>query len=658
MSLFKRPLLAVGVSGFCALVLAALLPLSATVSLCILCAVFGLGGLFLRKTRKIAVCTLVAAVALLGFWLTEERVSRPLVPFDGTTVTVIGTVTDAETVSHGVVTATVRVTDGDLPRGTNVTLRAPFSDLPPVYGDSITAVTVLEYADSDGWFDTAKANRTFLSGWTEKAENFVLERSDTRSFQKDVACMRVAVAEALLSGMTQDVRPLLRAMCLGDKSELPDETITAFRRAGVSHLLVVSGLHTSIVAMGLYGLLRKLRVSRKVSSAAALLLLWAFALLVGFHPSVVRACVLNTFVLSGNLFRRRADGLNSLGGGLLLLWLCNPYCVYDVGLWLSFGATLGLLWWLPPMMKACDALLETCKTGKRPLRFLMESLCVTLAATLPILPICALVFGEVSLVAPLSNVLCVFAATLLLWCAAGALALSVLPLGFFAGGLRLCATLLARYLLWVTSLCGGFSFATVSTDEPYRQWWLVGTCFVVFLLWKFRSKRAAVAGFTVLCAVLVGLGGAAGVFAKGKTDVTVQRAYGDNAVLLRKDGATCVLVDGGNGWTTAKSLVSRADTERVDTVVVLDPARRLTRKWLEFNDSTAVGKYVLCGYNEKACAALKGEGETSETQETATLFDGTVSVHVTEERVLLTTSSGEHYTMDLTDTQDVSVRLN
>ncbi len=660
MSLFKRPLLAAGASGFAALIAAALSPLSVTVALTILCATVGVICACVRRLRKAAVCLLFAVVALCSFCVAEVTRVLPLSSWNGKTVAITGTVTETGTVARGVLRVTVRVENESFPKGTKLLLHVPFNDLPPACGDAIVTKTALQLSDTEETllFDSAKANGRMLSGWTEDGADFYVIRQKELSLAGRLSLAKEAVAEALLSGMTQDVRPLLQAMCLGDKTSLSDDVITDFRRAGVSHLLVVSGLHTSIIAMGLYGLLRKLCASRRMSSVAALLMLWAFALLVGFHPSVVRACVLNTLVLSGNLFRRRADGLNSLGGGLLILWLCNPFCVYDVGLWLSFGATFGLLRLLPSMTRACRRFFETHQTGKaeRLLRFAAESLCVTLAATLPILPICALVFGEISLVAPLSNLLCVFAATLLLWCAVGALAFSVVLPGFLAGGLRFCATLLARYLLWATSLCSHVPFASLSTDEPYRRLWIVVTLCVVFLLWRLRGKRAAFVGTVALCLLLVGMTAVDSAVSKGKTDVTVKRAYGDVAVILERDGEIGLLIDGGNGWTAAKTALSRENVAAVDTVVLLDPTRKLARKWLEFNDAVSVKRYVTSSDNEKVTAALQTENETVTVTNGVSLFGDAVSVTPSGERLTVSTAA-ESYTIDLNETTDTSFRM-
>lgn len=611
MSLFKRPLAAVGLSGFCMLVACALLPFSASVIVAVGCAVIAIICLFRRNTRRVAVCFFAALIAGGSFLLTEASFYRPLQSYDGKTVALHGTVTDTEGIAHGVLTVTVRVDSGTLPSGTKVLLRTPFNDLPPVYGDEIVATAAVERLSDTlskrTLFDSRKAHRIVLSGWVERENNFSLFRKDERSFSKNVALFRDATSNALLSGMTEDVRPLLCAMCLGNKSFLNNETLVAFRRSGVSHLLVVSGLHVSIVAFGVFGLLRKWRVGRKRASLVALATLFIFALLVGFHPSVVRACVLNALVLSGNLFRRRADGLNSLGGGLLLLWLVDPYCVYDVGLWMSFGATLGLLWLLPQMMRPATAWVDRRFQGKlqRPMRAVVSSLCVTLSATLPILPICVFVFGEVSLIAPLTNLLAVFAATLFLWCATAALLLSVLHLGFFAGAFRLCATLLARYLLWVTALLGGFEGAVVYTDSLVKQVTLVVVTAVAVLFCRRWGKRGAIwaAGLcaVVLCAVTV----VTAATEKGKTHVIVERAFGDNAALILQENRSVLLVDGGNGWTAATTLLEQNHLEAVDAVILTDANRKLTRKWLEFADSAAVGTYVIAGKGNACLAALE-----------------------------------------------------
>ncbi len=676
MSLFKRSLLAVGFSGFGVLILCALLPFSVGVTLAAFCAAAGIACLFSRKSRPAAVCLLAMCLAAGSFLLNEAVFYRPLQRFDGKTVSLCGTVIDTDGIKHGVLTTTVRVERGELPTGTKLLLRVPYNDLPPVYGDEIIAsVAVENLSDTTAQptlFDGRKADRIVLSGWVEDDRDFSLLKKDDRSFPKTVSCFRTAVSDALLTGMTKDVRPLLCAMCLGDKSSLSKEVLLHFRRSGVSHLLVVSGLHVSIVAMGVYGLLRKLRLRRKTASWAALATLLLFVLLVGFHPSVIRACVLNALVLCGNLFRRRADGLNSLGGGLLFLWLVDPYCVYDVGLWMSFGATIGLLWLSPRLTRVTDIWFSRRRWSGpcQPLRLVVNSLCVTLSATLPILPICVLVFGEISLVAPLTNLLAVFAATLLLWCAAVALLLSVLHLGFFAGAFRLCATLLARYLLWITDLLGGFNGAVVFTDTLAKQLFCLAAFVVLLVSFKLFGKKGVLHAAVVCCVAACVFVAVLPMTEKGKTHITVKRAYGDNAALILQEDCSVLLVDGGNGWTAASSLLETHHLEKVDNVIITDSNRKLTRKWNEFNDAISVGQYFVAGESGKCFSVLSENHITADELSVISLKDsgrvafenGRITLSVSEKTVAfcktkadgLSSAIPATYTVYADETEDVS----
>lgn len=131
------------------------------------------------------------------------------------------------------------------------------------------------------------------------------------------------------------------AMVVGDRSYLGADLTGQFRQAGVSHLLVVSGLHLSLLCAALGFALRRLRPrTAALCSLAAVLF---YMLLVGMTVSVVRAGVLVAMALFARLLDRAADPLTSLGLALLVLLGVNPYAACDMGLLLSFAATLGVL---------------------------------------------------------------------------------------------------------------------------------------------------------------------------------------------------------------------------------------------------------------------------------------------------------------------------
>ena len=132
-------------------------------------------------------------------------------------------------------------------------------------------------------------------------------------------------------------------MAVGDKSRLTDEVTEAYRAAGVSHLLVVSGLHLTLLCGAFLGNRPCGGQFRKQKALAAMLLVLCMMALVGFTPSVTRAGVGALIFYTGAFLLQPADPFTSLGIAAVLLSLQNCYAVCDLGLQLSFAATVGVL---------------------------------------------------------------------------------------------------------------------------------------------------------------------------------------------------------------------------------------------------------------------------------------------------------------------------
>jgi len=197
-----------------------------------------------------------------------------------------------------------------------------------------------------------------------------------------------AIARNLDFTYSDGVAGLLRGMLLGDKSGLSWAVQEDFRQSGTSHIFSVSGLHMSLLAWSLFRLLRALKCPGKASAFLSGAFVIFFMALTGFSAPCVRAGVMMLILLAGELFSRRADSLNSLGLAALVLVLASPLSAGQVGLELSFGATLGIVLFqgrfAAPLKKRCAALP---KLPRRAANFLNESLCVTLSALVLTVPI-------------------------------------------------------------------------------------------------------------------------------------------------------------------------------------------------------------------------------------------------------------------------------
>lgn len=150
---------------------------------------------------------------------------------------------------------------------------------------------------------------------------------------------------------------LAKALIVGDREGLEEDTTLFFQDAGVAHVLAVSGLHISILMGIVLFFLRRLHASPRLQLVLVSALLIAYCFLLGFAASVVRASILTIVLLFGRTLRRRADPLTSLALAMIVILLLRPLDLVSVGFQLSFLAVLGIFvlgdrlenWWLHPL---------------------------------------------------------------------------------------------------------------------------------------------------------------------------------------------------------------------------------------------------------------------------------------------------------------------
>ena len=375
-----------------------------------------------------------------------------------------------------------------------------------------------------------------------------------------------------------DVAGFVSGLVTGDKSGLDDGTYTAFQRTGTAHVVAVSGLHVSFLA-GVA--LRLLGRGRRRTAVLTILLMAAFAGIAGYTPSVLRAAFLQTMLLIAPLVEREGDGPTSLSLALLLLLLQNPYAGAGIGLQLSFASVAGIqlcsqrlyecwTWWLPRRVRGLR------RWGKQAFRVLAASLATTLGALLFTTPLTVLAFGELSLAAPLANLMVLGAVAV---CFAGGLGVAVLGIlaPALAGFLGEVFVLPGRYVLWVVRGMSRFPLAAVPLDRIYLRGWLI-LLYILLILWAVLRRGPGVrirpviplcAGVLSLCAAL--MCGAAELRLAGLTLSVLDVGQGQSVALVSQ-GRTALVDCGGSGWenggdVAADYFQSRGVT-RLDTLIL------------------------------------------------------------------------------------------
>ena len=267
------------------------------------------------------------------------------------------------------------------------------------------------------WQDAGRIHENDVTTFTSRGvfallyvqEDAAVEQGSAGSLrwlpQRMARAMREKIAAIWDDGTTA---AFVTAELTGDRNGLSIEDETAMSQAGLSHLFAVSGLHCAFL-VSLLGLLLGSR--RRLFAGVSMAVLAFYMLMVGLSPSVVRACVMQAFVLAAPLFKRDSDGLTSLGAALLVILLGNPFAAGSISLQLSFAATLGLVWLSPKLYGAMSRVY----TGKkRAIRWAVNFVCANVSASLAALiftiPLTAVYFNILTLAAPVSNLLAVPAA--------------------------------------------------------------------------------------------------------------------------------------------------------------------------------------------------------------------------------------------------------
>jgi competence protein ComEC len=207
---------------------------------------------------------------------------------------------------------------------------------------------------------------------------------------------------------TNETESILKALILGDRGDISEETLELFSNLGIIHVLAVSGLHVGFVLLLLNTLFGLMRLPGNWKSWLNIFGLIFFALLTEAKPPVVRATIMAVVYLMGKCLGRQSNPLNSLGVAGILLLMINPLMLFDAGFQLSFSAVFSILYLYPRinswhMVRQINSRLD----HHHPVRAIWTLFLVSVSAQLGTLPVVLTVFNRISLLGVISNLFAV-----------------------------------------------------------------------------------------------------------------------------------------------------------------------------------------------------------------------------------------------------------
>lgn len=155
----------------------------------------------------------------------------------------------------------------------------------------------------------------------------------------------VLLASLRRCGLNDDEFGVAAAILLGYDDSLADEVRQNYVAAGSMHILCVSGMHVGIIyllASALLGFLNRKKWQKRLKHILLLALIWLYALISGLTPSILRASLMISFVIIGEMIQRKGFIINSIAASAFVLLCVNPNNLFEIGFQLSYAAVVGI----------------------------------------------------------------------------------------------------------------------------------------------------------------------------------------------------------------------------------------------------------------------------------------------------------------------------
>lgn len=259
-------------------------------------------------------------------------------------------------------------------------------------------------------------------------------------------------------------------LILGYRANLSKETLAAYSKTGTIHALSVSGMHVGIIYLMLHWILLFLdrkHWGRIFKAVLICLLIWAYSLLTGFSPSVLRSAVMLCVFVLAKLYKRSNNSYNLLAFTAFVLLIYEPFLIWDVGFQLSFLAVFGLIYFQPKIYKWLYV-------ENKWLDKLWSTVAISLAAQLATLPLSIYYFHQFPMYFIVSNLFIFIPITGLMYTG---IAILVLQLHFLAPAFEWLIVATNSGLNWIANL----PYAVI-TDVWLNKWQLLLLSLVIVAL--------------------------------------------------------------------------------------------------------------------------------------------------------------------------------
>lgn len=502
-----------------------------------------------RMRTRLIIAALAMTLGFGQYWLHYDLTAAKCEVFAGKEVDTTARITDFPDIRDHCVLLSVKITGDELPNVSALIIDYSNEEADFRPGDEIKVKLKLRSVTErfGEQTDSNISKGVYLSGYTsEKIEKTGRWSGSFIYFPKLVGN---ALHNEIGQLFPEDTASFMKALLAGYKDDYygNDKLYASMNVAGLAHVVAVSGMHVAF----LVGVLQSILGKNRRSSLICICLVWLFVIMVGSPLSAIRAGIMISLLMLAPVLGRINDRATTLSFALALILITNPFSAGSVALQLSFGAVAGMFLFSQPIYAYFSKKFSPPRAFGAVWNYIIATLSSSLAVTVFTFPLLAVHFGYITLLAPVMNILCLWAISLLFVggfavCAVGL----VLPTP--ASWLAAVLSCLVRYIAFVVEYAAKLPITALYMENKYAPAWLLISyaLFIAYFIFR-RKKKISVLVPSALClAMLCGVFALTGRDMRSDTGTISVMNVGNGQCIAVTEGKSVVVIDCGSYGVT------------------------------------------------------------------------------------------------------------
>ncbi len=587
------------------------------------------------KYIKIAVCFFSAAAGMFLYSAYDVLVYDNIIKYNGCDVEVVGKVLDCSEYSGDKTLYTVKgIINGDAAAEVSFFTDSSNAEI----GDEVRVIgKAAELKDSYKFPAKSyyKAKGIYLR--IDKVSHFNFTHTKF-SFKRLIDSYRLHILDVINDKMDGDCAAVMSAMLFGDKSAIDSSEKTLMYRAGIGHIMAVSGVHLSVVCSFFWLVISRLPISRYFRFGLLMVPVVCFVMLAGMSNSVIRAAIMIALVYGAGLFRRRADTFNSLGIAVILLTAASPFAVRDASFLLSVAGVFGIGVAAPVITAEIEK--------KRKLGGVAKPFIASVCVMVIVFPVTLLFFDEVSAVSPISNLILLPICTVIL--VGGVVVMLTGGLEFTAVPVLKICELCCRAVMIISEFIGQLRFSYIPLGSDFVLTVnIIAVVSAVLLLLVFGKRKCGIFLSSASLVLAMMLSCAYKYAPNGNITVAVFREGSAVTAVIHGKRSACVvdLKKGGGASGSVVKYLNRNGIYHLEAVILnadVNTSLPVYSSSLELFDTDTVlvpdeDMYLADGYSSFHTESYSKDGGCVEIGECSINFfqNGVVAVNCYGENIIM-----------------------